>query len=71
MSAEIPPMFTHSIKLEETAKGIRVTVHVYANDRLTALNEALGTYEVMRSMIKDEIDKGVDIALAPMESEKK
>jgi hypothetical protein len=28
---EIPVQYTHSIKVEDTAKGIRIDVHVYAN----------------------------------------
>jgi len=40
----IPVQYTHSIKVEDTAKGIRISVHVYANDRQTALNEVIETY---------------------------
>jgi hypothetical protein len=32
------------LKLEETAKGIRLSVHVYTTDRETAINEATATY---------------------------
>jgi hypothetical protein len=32
------------LKLEETAKGIRLSVHVYTTDRETAINEAIATY---------------------------
>jgi hypothetical protein len=28
---EIQVQYTHSIKIEDTAKGIRIDVHVYAN----------------------------------------
>lgn len=35
---------SHSLKLEETAKGVRISVHVYTNDRNTAINEAIATY---------------------------
>jgi hypothetical protein len=45
-SEDIPTQYTHSIKLEDTAKGIRISVHVYANNRQTALTEALNTYQV-------------------------
>jgi hypothetical protein len=33
-SAEIPekPIFSHSVKLEQTAKGVRVTVHVSSDN---------------------------------------
>jgi len=32
------------LKLEETAKGVRISVHVYTNGRDTAINEAIATY---------------------------
>ena len=35
---------SHSLKLEETAKGVRISVHVYTNDRNTAINQAIATY---------------------------
>ena len=35
---------SHSLKLEETAKGIRLSVHVYTTDRETAINEEIATY---------------------------
>lgn len=35
---------SHSLKLEETAKGIGLSVHVYITDRETAINEAIATY---------------------------
>lgn len=31
-------------EVEETAKGVRISVHVYTNDRQTAINEAITTY---------------------------
>ena len=62
MTTEIPSQFTHSIKIEETAKGVRISVHVYANDRVTAIDEAIGTYEVMNAKLEEE-----EIPIAPME----
>jgi len=62
MTTEIPSQFTHSIKIEETAKGVRISVHVYANDRVTAIDEAIGTYEVMKAKLEEE-----EIPIAPME----
>jgi hypothetical protein len=41
--ATIPQQYTHSLKLEKTAKGIRLSVHVYTNDRNTAINETITT----------------------------
>jgi hypothetical protein len=35
---------SHSLKLEETAKGVRISVHVYTNDKETAINKAIATY---------------------------
>ena len=31
-SSTIPAQYTHSVKIEGTAKGIRLSVHVYTND---------------------------------------
>jgi hypothetical protein len=39
----IPQQYTHSLKLEETTKGVRISVHDYTNDRETAINEAIAT----------------------------
>lgn len=36
--------YTHSLKLEETAKGLRISVHVYTNDQEEAIEEAFNTY---------------------------
>ena len=41
---EVPVQYTHSIKIEDTAKGIRLSIHVYANDRQTALKEVIETF---------------------------
>jgi hypothetical protein len=58
----LPSQFTHSIKLEETAKGVRVTVHVYANDRETAINQAIQTYDLAKRGLEN-----MKIPLAAME----
>jgi len=36
--------FTHSSKLEETVKGVRISVHVYSNNQEQVIEEALNTY---------------------------
>jgi hypothetical protein len=36
--------FTHSLKLEETAKGVRISVHVYGNSEEQVIQEAFNTY---------------------------
>ena len=60
--AEIPTQFTHSVKISDTAKGIRIDVHVYANDKETAIIQAFQTYEGAKE--EAELRK---IPLAPIE----
>ena len=62
MMSEIPVQFTHDVKLEETAKGIRIHVHVYANKGLEAMQEVFALYQTCRD--KAEL---LNIPLAPME----
>ena len=38
-------IYTHSLKVEDTQKGVRFTVHVYANSSDRAIDEAFGLYE--------------------------
>ena len=64
--AEIPIQFSHSVKITDTAKGIRIDVHVYANDSHTAIVEALDTYQSTKAMA--ELRK---IPLAPIELKEK
>ena len=42
-SAAMPdqPVYSHSIKIEDTTKGIRLSVHVYANTTGEAIEQAL------------------------------
>ncbi|MDW0214526.1 MAG: hypothetical protein QOA16_10070 [Nitrososphaeraceae archaeon] len=40
------------MKLEETAKGIRLSVHVYTTDRETAINEAIAIYLEIKQKCK-------------------
>lgn len=59
---EMPASWTHSLKVEDTAKGVRLSVHVYATDRLTAVTEAFNLYDAAK--IECERRK---IVLAPVE----
>lgn len=61
MSIEIPPQFDTSIKIEETAKGVRVHVHVYGNGRRATVDEAWDTYLYATGKKREEI------ILAPIE----
>jgi len=40
-----PRIFSHSLKVEDTTKGVRFTVHVYANSIDDTINEAFGVYD--------------------------
>jgi hypothetical protein len=56
---------SHSIKISETAKGVRIDVHIYATDKQTAINEAIATY--LETKQKCEKEK---IQIAPIEISK-
>ena len=66
MSLEIPLQYTHSVKIEDTAKGIRLSVHVYANTSGEAIEQAFNTY--LKAKITAVDNK---IPLAPVEEIKK
>ena len=57
------PTFSHSLKLEETAKGVRISVHVYANDHEKTIEEAFNMY--LKAKMTATENK---IPLAPVES---
>jgi hypothetical protein len=57
------PQYTHSIKIEDTAKGIRLSVHVYANSSGEAIEQAFSTY--LKAKITAIDNK---IPLAPVDS---
>jgi hypothetical protein len=44
----IPTVFTHSVKIEQTAKGARVTVHVNANNGLEAMEQSINLYRATK-----------------------
>jgi hypothetical protein len=44
----IPTQFNHSIKIEQTVKGARITVHVNANEGLEALQQLINLYRATR-----------------------
>lgn len=65
MTASMPeqPAYSHSIKIEDTAKGIRLSVHVYANNSGEAIEQAFNTY--LKAKITAIDNK---IIIAPMDS---
>jgi hypothetical protein len=55
--------YSHSLKLEETAKGVRISVHVYTNDNDTAIEESFNLYLKAKMTAMDN-----KIPLAPVET---
>jgi hypothetical protein len=63
--ARIPEQATHHLKLEETAKGGRIHVSVYATSKKAAIKELFETYdEAKKEAVRYKIP------LAPMEVSK-
>jgi hypothetical protein len=60
--AIIPTTYTHSLALHDTAKGLRVDVHVYANKGIDVLQQAFDLYKAAHEVAKQE-----KIVLAPVE----
>jgi hypothetical protein len=60
------PVYSHSIKIEDTAKGIRLSVHIYANSTGEAIEQAFTTYLKAKMTAIDN-----KIPLAPVEECKK
>ena len=44
----IPTVFSHSVKIEQTVKGARVTVHVNANNGLEAMEQSINLYRATK-----------------------
>jgi hypothetical protein len=59
-------IYTHSLKLEDTSKGLRISVHVYTNDQEKAIEEAFNTYLKAKMTAMDN-----KIPLAPVENNNK
>jgi len=57
------PQYTHSIKIEDTAKGIRISVHIYSNSTGEAIEQAFNMY--LKAKITAVDNK---IPLAPIDS---
>jgi hypothetical protein len=57
------PIYSHSVKIEDTAKGIRLSVHVYANSTGEAIEQAFTMYLKAKMTAMDN-----KIPLAPVDS---
>lgn len=62
-SMPLEPAYSHSIKIEDTAKGIRLSVHVYAHNTAEALEAAFSLY--LNAKIKALENK---IIIAPVDT---
>jgi len=58
----IPTLFSHSVKIEQTAKGARVTVHVNANNGLEAMEQSINLYRATKLELEN-----LKEVVAPME----
>ena len=52
-------IYTHSIRLKDTKKGVRITVHVHAIHKEIATKEAIATYLETKKLAEK---KGIPIA---------
>jgi hypothetical protein len=50
--AQIPTQFSHSVKIEQGQKGARVSVHVYANSGLEAIEQGINLYRATRLQLE-------------------
>ena len=58
----IPTLFTHSVMIEQTAKGARITVHVNANNGLEAMEQSINLYRATKLELEHQKE-----VVAPME----
>ena len=62
ITTTIPTVFTHSVKIEQTAKGARVTVYVSANNGLEAMEQSINLYMATKLQLEQ-----VKEVVAPVE----
>jgi hypothetical protein len=51
---EIPTQFSHSVKIGQSAKGARVTVHVLGNSQQEVIDQAIQMYSSVRKRLEEE-----------------
>jgi hypothetical protein len=59
---QIPTEFSHSVKIEQTAKGARITVHVNSNNGLEAMEQSINLYRATKLQLEE-----LKEAVAPVE----
>ena len=62
MSTEVPSQFPEDVKIEQSAKGARVTVHVFGNSAGETIQKAVSLYKLTMESLTE---KG--LAVAPIE----
>ena len=60
--SEVPSQFTEDVKIEQSAKGARVTVHVFGNNAGETIQKAVSLYKLTMEALTE---KG--LAVAPIE----
>ena len=50
MSIEVPSQFTEDVKIEQSAKGARVTIHVFGNNAGETIQKAVSLYKFHGSL---------------------
>ena len=60
--SEFPSQFTEDVKIEQSAKGARVTVHVFGNNQGETIAKAVSMYKLTMEAL---MEKG--LAVAPIE----
>jgi ribosome-associated translation inhibitor RaiA len=60
---QTPAQFSHSVKIEQTAKGARITVHVNANNGLEAMEQSINLYRATRLQLEE-----LEEVVAPVET---
>jgi len=51
---KFPAQFSHSLKIEQSAKGACVTVHILINSQQEAIDQAIQIYSSVRKRLEDE-----------------
>ena len=50
---EFPSQFSHSVKIEQSAKGARVTVHVLGKNQQEVIDQAIRMYSSVRKRLEE------------------
>jgi hypothetical protein len=63
----IPAQFTHSVKIEQTAKGARVTVHVNANNAPEAMEVSINLFRATKQRLEELKEVVAPVEVKPVE----